>query len=75
MLKHGTNYSIYKKKQITDMESRLAVAKGEGGGNGIYREFGVGRYKLLHLEWISNGVLLYSTGNYIQSLGVEHDGR
>ena len=30
--------------------------------------------KLLHLEWISSGVL-YSTGNYIQSLGIEHDGR
>ena len=38
-------------------------------------EFGVGRCKLLHLEWISNEVLLYSTGNYVQSLGVEHDGR
>ena len=31
--------------------------------------------KLLHLEWISNGVLLYSTRNYVQSLGLEHDGR
>ena len=39
------------------------------------REFGVGRCKLLHLEWISNEVLLYSTGNNIQSLGIEHDGR
>ena len=28
-----------------------------------------------HLEWISNEVLLYSTGNYIQSLGIEPDGR
>ena len=36
-------------------------------------KFGVSRYKLLHLEWISNEVLLYSTGNYIQSLGIEHD--
>ena len=27
------------------------------------------------MEWISNEVLLYSAGNYIQSLGVEHDGR
>ena len=26
-------------------------------------EFGVGRCKLLHLEWINNKVLLYSTGN------------
>ena len=35
----------------------------------------VGRCKLLHLEWISHEVLLYSTGNYIQSLVIEHDGR
>ena len=33
------------------------------------------RYQVLHLEWINNKVLLYSTGSYIQSLGVEHDGR
>ena len=38
-------------------------------------EFGVGKCKLFHLEWIRNEVLLYSTGNYIQSLGREHDGR
>ena len=38
-------------------------------------EFGVSRYKLLHLEWISNEVLLYSTGNYIQSLWTDHDGK
>ena len=36
---------------------------------------GVSRCKLVHLEWISNEVLPYSTGNYIQSLGIEHDGR
>ena len=24
---------------------------------------------------MGNGVLLYGTGNYVQSLGVEHDGR
>ena len=44
----------------------------EGGMDG---EFRVGRCKLLYLEWISNEVLLYSTGNSIQSLGIEHDGR
>ena len=33
------------------------------------------RYQVLHLEWINNKVLLYSTGSYIQSLWVEHDGR
>ena len=38
-------------------------------------EVGVGRCKLLYLEWIGNEVGLYSAGNYIQSLGIEHDGR
>ena len=51
------------------------VAKGGGGGSGIDGEFGVSRRKLLHLEWISNEVLLYCTGNHIQSLGIDHDGR
>ena len=29
-------------------------------------ESGVGRCRLLHLEWINNEVLMYSTGNYTQ---------
>ena len=36
-------------------------------------EFGVGRCKLLHLEWINSKVLLYSTGNYIQSPGINNN--
>ena len=51
------------------------VAKGDGGGSGMDWEFGVSRCKLLHLERISNEVILYSTGNYILSLGIEQDGR
>ena len=42
----------------TDIEDRLVVAKGERGGSGMDGEFGVGGCKLLHLEWISNEVLL-----------------
>ena len=38
-------------------------------------EFGVSRCKLLHLEWICNEILLYSTGNYIQSLVIKHNGK
>ena len=38
-------------------------------------KFGVNRCKLFHLEWISNEVPLCSTGNYIQSLGIERDGK
>ena len=40
------------------------VPKGEGEGSGMDWGFGVSRCKLLHLEWISNDVLLYSTENY-----------
>ena len=36
--------------------------------NGMDGEYGVGRCKLLHLEWISNEAVLHSTG-------IEHDGR
>ena len=39
------------------------------------RESRVNRCRLLHLEWISNEILLYSTGTYIQSPGRDHDGR
>ena len=37
-------------------------------------EFGVGRCKLLHLEWIHNE-LLYSTGTYSQSRGINLSGK
>ena len=56
-----------------DMENRLVVAK-RGGRSRIDREFGFSRCKLLNLEWIGNEVLLYSTGNYLQSLVMEYDG-
>ena len=46
-----------------------------GGGNRMDGEFEVSGCKLLHLEWIRNEVLLYSTGNYIQSVGIDHDGK
>ena len=51
-----------------DLENRLIVAKGEGegeGGRGMDWESGVNRCKPLQVEWISNEILLYSTGNHI----------
>ena len=47
----------------------------EGKGSGMDGEFGASKCKLSYLEWISNEVLLYSTGDYIQFLGIDHDGR
>ena len=38
-------------------------------------EVGHSRCKLLHMEWIDNQVLLYSTGNYIQYPEINHNGK
>ena len=38
-------------------------------------EFGVSRCKQLHIGWINNKVLLYSTGNYIQYPAINHNGK
>jgi len=58
-----------------DIENRLIVDKGDGGRSGMDWESGVNRYNLLYLEWISIEFLLYTTGNYVQSLVMERDGR
>ena len=50
-------------KKLMDLENKLVVAK--AGGSGMDWESRVNRCKLLHLEWISNETLLYSTRNYI----------
>ena len=57
------------------MENRLVVAMGEGEEMGWRGNFGLVGANYYILEWISNEVLLYSTGNYIQSLVIERDGR
>ena len=37
-------------------------------------EIWVSSYKILHIEWINNKVLLYSIGNYIQYPVINPDG-
>ena len=51
------------------------VAKGEGVGGQMKWEVGISRYKLLYIGWINNKVLLYSTGNNIQYLMVNRNGK
>ena len=57
-----TNKLIYK----TDSENELTDTSGEGWEKGIVRAFGMDIYIQLYLKWISNKVLLYSTGNAAQ---------
>ena len=68
------NQSTEQKQTHRPGEQTCGCHRG-GGWSGMDREFGVSRCKLLYLEWIDNKILLYSTGNYSQSLGIEHDGR
>ena len=71
-------YSInepFHKKETHGHGEQTCGCQEEAGGSGVDWEFGVSRCKLSHLQWISNEVQLYSIGNYIQSLVMEHDGR
>ena len=39
------------------------VARREGQGEGIVKEFGMDLYTLLYLKWITNKDLLHGTGS------------
>ena len=71
-LNYGTNEPVYKTETDHRHREQTLVAKEEGGESGKDWKFGVGRCKQLHVEWISNELLLYSTGNYVW---VEYDRR
>ena len=43
--------------------------------NHLGSPIGVSRCKLLHVEWMDNRVLLYSTRNYVQYPGIKHNGK
>ena len=51
------------------------VAKAEEGGGGMDWKFGINRCKILHIGWINNKLLLWSTGNYSQYAVINHNGK
>ena len=53
------------RNKLTDLENKLMVAKGEGGGERIIREFGIDMYTLIYLMWVTNKVPLYTQGNLL----------
>ena len=56
------NLSI-EKKQTHGYGEQTCGCQGGGGGSMMDWEFGVNGCKLLHLEWISNEILMHSIGN------------
>ena len=65
---------LWNRDRLTDIDSRLVVAKGEGSGEGMEWEFRVRKCKLLYINWIKK-IILCSTGNYIQYPVICHNGR
>ena len=53
------------KKQTHGLEEQTCGCQLGSGGSGMDWEFGGSMCKLSHLEWITNEILLYSTGDYI----------
>ena len=60
-MKSFTNGLTYKKEETPNLENKLMVARREGSGQEIVREFGMDVCTLLYLKWITNKALLYST--------------
>ena len=58
------NLSTEKKQSHGHGEQTCGCQEG-GRRSGTEWEFEISRCKLLNLEWISNEILLYCTGNYI----------
>ena len=61
---YGTNEPFHRKENHGLGEQTYGCPTGEEG-SGMDWELGVNRCRLLPLEWISNKVLLCTTGNYI----------
>ena len=71
-LKYDTNEPIYRietDSQTWRTDLWLPRERGMDWG------FGVSRCKLLHVGWIDDEILPYTTGNYIQSPETNHNGK
>ena len=62
-LKYGTNELIYRTERTHRPREQTCGCQGGGGRSRMDWGFEVGKHKLLHLELISNEVLLYSIGS------------
>ena len=61
---YGTNDLSTETKQSHGLGEQTCHWQRGGRASRMDREFGDFRCKVLHLEWISNDNMLYSTGNY-----------
>ena len=69
---YGPNEPFHRKENH-GLGEQTCGCQGGGGGNGRDWELVVNRCRILSLGWISNGILLCSTGNSVESLRMEPD--
>ena len=63
-----------KEKQTHRHRTQTCSCQEGGAGGGLDWDFGIGKCKL-HLESVKSEVLMYSTGKYIQSPGINCSGK
>ena len=69
-LKYGTNDPIYRTERDPQTQRTDSwLSRGREEEEGMDGEFGVGRCKLCHLEWIGNEVLSTAQGTLSNLLG------
>ena len=60
-----STHEPFPRKETHGLGEETCGCQGGVGGSGADWELGVNRCRLLPLEWISNEILLCSTGNYV----------
>jgi len=65
-LKRNDTSELIYKTETHRLREQTYGCQGEGWGEGIVREFGMGMCILLYLKWITSNDLLYSTWNSAQ---------
>ena len=61
---YGTNKNFHR-KETHGLGKQNRGCQGRGVGSGMDGVLEVNRCRLLSLEWISNEILMYSTGNCV----------
>ena len=67
-LRYGMKKPNSKQKQTYKYRDQTYGCQGEKTRVDVHWEYGVGRWKLLHLEW-------KNTENYVQSPGIKQNGK
>ena len=64
-----------KRNRLKDTENKLMVTNGNSEQGEMKQDLGINKYTLLYVKQVNGKNLLYSTGNYIQYLVINCNGK